>query len=267
MSAGMGGNGWIKLHRSFDQSEAAHFPPCTREVWFYLLRNVNYADSGKFKRGSGFFSLEDIQEALAWTVGYRVERYSKPQLTKALRRLREGLMIETAKETRGVTITILNYDKYQGGICNEGNGEGNAKETRRYALKTRMKNEEETTLRKSANESSRFDEFWNVYPRKKNKVDAQKAWKQAKGDSLFDEIMTGLQRATTSLDWAKEGGQFIPYPASWLRAGGWMDEARTAVQDEEQAKTCKNCRHNHQGACPKPGKICDAWAGESEWVQ
>lgn len=100
--------GWIKLYRCFDQSEAAHFPPCTREVWFFLLRNVNHADNGKFKRGSGFFALEDIQEALAWTVGYRVERYSKPQLTKALRRLREGLMIETVKETRGVTVTILN---------------------------------------------------------------------------------------------------------------------------------------------------------------
>lgn len=133
---------------------------------------------------------------------------------------------------------------------------------RRYALKTRRKNEEETTLRKSADENSPFAEFWGAYPRKKSKVDAQKAWKQVKGDTIFDEIMTGLQQSTTSPDWCKEGGKFIPYPASWLRAGGWMDEAGIAAQEEEQAHTCENCRHNQPGGCDSPGTPCEDWAGD-----
>lgn len=102
-------------------------PPCTRELWTYLLRKVNYVDNGKFKRGQGFFSLEEIQSDLAWWVGYRRETYSKPDLTKALRRLREGNMIETTKEVRGVVVTVCKYDYYQ----DSANYEGNAKETRR----------------------------------------------------------------------------------------------------------------------------------------
>jgi hypothetical protein len=30
--------------------------------------------------------------------------------------------------------------------------------------------------------------------------------------------------ATRSEDWTKEGGQYIPYPATWLNAKGWEDE-------------------------------------------
>ena len=140
--------GYILQPRCFDMSAAAHFPPCTRELWFYLLRTVNHADNGKFKRGSGLYGLEEIQEALSWSVGYRIERYSKPQLTKALRRLREESMIATAKATRGVFVTVLNYDKYQDPAMYEGNGEGNAKATRRQRegiyvkQEERMKNEE-----------------------------------------------------------------------------------------------------------------------------
>lgn len=138
--------GYILQPRCFDNSEAAHFPPCTREVWFFLLRNVNHKDNGKFKRGSGLFHLEDIQDALSWDVGFRKMTYSKPQISKALQRLagnsssstakesrrdHEGSMIETTKATRGVFVTIRNYDKYQNPKNYEGNDEGNAKETRR----------------------------------------------------------------------------------------------------------------------------------------
>jgi hypothetical protein len=36
--------------------------------------------------------------------------------------------------------------------------------------------------------------------------------------------MAGLSRAKTSADWTRDGGQFVPYPASWLNAGGWQDD-------------------------------------------
>lgn len=150
--------GYILQPRCYDKSAAAHFPPCTREVWFYLLRNVNYADNGKYRRGGGFFALKDIQDALSWSIGYRIERYSKPQITKALRRLHEGNMIATARATRGVYVTVLNYDKYQDSSLYEGNDEGNTKETRRKhegmhieeeGKKERMKEEKTKATRSS----------------------------------------------------------------------------------------------------------------------
>lgn len=119
--------GYILLARSIKNSDVASMSPCTRELWTYLLRAVNYADHGKIKRGQGFFSLERIQNDLEWWVGYRRETYSKPELTKALRRLREGNMIDTAKETRGLLVTVCKYDHYQ----DPNSYEGNAKATRK----------------------------------------------------------------------------------------------------------------------------------------
>jgi len=123
--------GYILQPRIFGESDASKMPPVTRELWFYLLRRVNHKDNGKYKRGHGFFCLNDIQQDLSWHVGYRKEVYSKPQLTKSLRRLRDDNMIATTKATRGVYVTICNYGYYQDPKNYEGNDEGSTKETRR----------------------------------------------------------------------------------------------------------------------------------------
>lgn len=71
----------------------------------------------------------------------------------------------------------------------------------------------------------RFDDFWKAYPKKKAKGDAEKAWNTIKPNELLaEQILQAVQRATTSIEWLKAGGQFIPYPATWLRDKGWLDE-------------------------------------------
>lgn len=70
-----------------------------------------------------------------------------------------------------------------------------------------------------------FDRFWSAYPKKKSKGDAEKTWKKLRPDEqLQDRIHRALEQAKTSADWKKDGGQFIPYPASWLNAKGWEDD-------------------------------------------
>lgn len=70
----------------------------------------------------------------------------------------------------------------------------------------------------------RFKEFWEAYPKKKSKGQAERAWKQIKPDQALLETMLGsIGVAKRSLDWQKEGGQYIPHPATWLRAKGWED--------------------------------------------
>lgn len=138
--------GYILQPRIIDGSESSNFPPVTRELWGYLLRNVNHARNDRLNidRGQGFFRLADIQEDLKWYSGYRKNVYSKPQLTKSLRRLREGNMVETTKETRGLLITICNYDYYQDPKNYEGNDEETTKGSRRKSKgHTINKNEKE----------------------------------------------------------------------------------------------------------------------------
>jgi len=70
-----------------------------------------------------------------------------------------------------------------------------------------------------------FDVFWQAYPKKKSKGDAEKAWKSINpGKELVATMVNHLAQAKTSREWTKDGGQFIPYPATWLRAKGWEDE-------------------------------------------
>lgn len=85
-------------------------------------------------------------------------------------------------------------------------------------------------VRSLAPASSRgFEKFWGVYPKKRSKGDAEKAWNAMKpNEQLQDRIFDALERAKTSAQWQKDGGQFIPYPATWLRAKGWEDEHQPA---------------------------------------
>ena len=70
-----------------------------------------------------------------------------------------------------------------------------------------------------------FTRFWEVYPKKKSKGQAEKAWVKIKPDEqLLEKILSTIEQAKTSVEWMKDGGQFIPYPATWLNAKGWEDE-------------------------------------------
>ena len=37
-------------------------------------------------------------------------------------------------------------------------------------------------------------------------------------------MLAALEQQRQSHDWQKEGGRYIPYPATWLNQGRWEDE-------------------------------------------
>lgn len=82
-----------------------------------------------------------------------------------------------------------------------------------------------------------FTEWWPHYPKKVKKLDAEKAYKAAlKRGVTPKELLDGLQRQKAA--WKAKGTepQYIPYPATWLRAGSWEDELDTvALTDETPA--------------------------------
>jgi len=72
---------------------------------------------------------------------------------------------------------------------------------------------------------SSFSDFWAVYPKKKAKPEAEKAWKKLKPDEeLFMRMVKAIDIQKKSPDWLKDNGQFIPYPATWLNGKRWDDE-------------------------------------------
>lgn len=92
------------------------------------------------------------------------------------------------------------------------------------------------TLSASLRES--FDRFYAAYPKKRKKAQAEKAFAKLNPDeSLLQTMLEAVEVAKRSRDdWRKDGGQFIPYPASWLNGRMWEDEPdQTEYAAEELA--------------------------------
>lgn len=90
-------------------------------------------------------------------------------------------------------------------------------------------------------QQTEFEIFWQAYPRKRAKGDAARAWAKIRPDAqLRAEILAAIERAKTSADWATENGQFIPYPAKWLKTRGWEDElpASLALRGKPVPQSC-----------------------------
>ena len=65
-------------------------------------------------------------------------------------------------------------------------------------------------------------EFWNCYPRKIGKTNAEKAFIKASHSVGVDVILDAIKPFAVSV--AKKEKKFIPHPATWLNQGRWDDE-------------------------------------------
>ena len=70
-----------------------------------------------------------------------------------------------------------------------------------------------------------FERFWAAYPKKRAKKNAQRAWAKLNPDlELCRRMSAALERDKASRDWLRDGGAYIPYPATWLNGRRWEDE-------------------------------------------
>jgi hypothetical protein len=112
MSEPIRGGYYLKA-RCIEQSDVAHAPPHVRELWDYLLRVAFWQDGDKLRRGQVLTCCPEIQEALHWKIGWRKERYSSAQIETGMKTLRKAGMITTRRTTRGVVVTVCNYERFQ----------------------------------------------------------------------------------------------------------------------------------------------------------
>lgn len=72
-----------------------------------------------------------------------------------------------------------------------------------------------------------FVEFWSAYPKKVGKGAAMKVWSRMKVNGHLPKVLASVAAQRRSEQWQKEGGQFIPNPATWLGQMRWEDEVGT----------------------------------------
>lgn len=79
--------------------------------------------------------------------------------------------------------------------------------------------------RKKSADMDGFALFWQEYPRKAAKAAAMKAWQKLNpSPELVERILAHVRDHKRSQDWIKDGGQFVPYPATFLNGRRWEDD-------------------------------------------
>lgn len=103
----------------------------------------------------------------------------------------------------------------------------------------RTQNPEPCTPRARAADAL-FAEFWEAYPKKKAKQDAQRAWDKRRPTSeLLSVMLSALARQKGSPDWLKDSGRYIPLPASWLNGARWTDEVEVDIASGGLSETAR----------------------------
>lgn len=111
----------------------------------------------------------------------------------------------------------------------------------------------------SGGEPDGFAEFWSAYPRKTAKPAALRAFRAQRINGKLPDILADVDRRKHAPEWAKDGGQFIPHPATYLTQRRWEDGP-----DLEQVST-----PNGPAKPPKSESFAerDRRAGMERWEQ
>ena len=67
-----------------------------------------------------------------------------------------------------------------------------------------------------------FDIFWDFYPKKVGRIPASE--KFAEVEVPLQVLLKAIKEQQQSLQWQRDGGAFIPNPATWLQERRWEDE-------------------------------------------
>lgn len=88
-----------------------------------------------------------------------------------------------------------------------------------------IKSKEYKVRSKEQKESTCFSTFWDIYPRKTGKGNAENSFNKIKPDSeLLNKMIEAIKQQMKSEQWQKDKGQFIPHPATWLNQKRWEDD-------------------------------------------
>lgn len=98
--------GWIKIYRSlvFDKDKYVNKDSHTFHLWITLLAMATYQNGELCKKGTLVTSHRELADLTGMTV---------PTVWRRLGALEKHEYIETLSETRGTTVTIRNWERYQ----------------------------------------------------------------------------------------------------------------------------------------------------------
>ncbi len=191
-----------------------------------------------FRKTWGWQKKEDLISLSQFT---KKTRLTRKTVCRALNRLKGKNIISVQTDTSGISKYRPNKDYEKWKVVSKRTlvvsemSQGSVQTVPKAVSKrTHTITNITNTTNTKTNTRVRFEEFWKLYPRKRKRDDALKAWKQINPDKeLFERIVKAVEAQKNWVDWKKEGGKYIPYPATWLRGGCWNDEADGPMAEQE----------------------------------
>ena len=198
----------IRISESIDQLSAFE------ETFFYRLMvsvdDRGYIDARPRVLSKTLYPLKDVRDC---------------QIKDTLRKLSSAGLVSFFKNENGkLFVRLTNWDRYQnsGSTASEKAGTAGIAKAKAPA-KPRISKLSETM-------KARFDRFWAVYPRKTGKGKAEDSFAKYKPDDALTDIMIrAVEAAKRTPQWQRDGGQFIPHPATWLNQRRGEDEVPQPV--------------------------------------
>lgn len=92
--------------------------------------------------------------------------------------------------------------------------------------------------RKKYEDTPEFITFWEAYPVHANKVGARQEF--AKIDAPLEVLLESIKMWKRTDQWKKDGGQFIPYPAKWLKERRWEDSPKVNMPKSDGMERYSN---------------------------
>lgn len=124
----------------------------------------------------------------------------------------------------------------EGGIPNQGGGVSLDEEQRDRSPKGKEVRDKD--MRKK--QEKWFEFFWERYPKKVDKKKARQKFEKIVDDKeTLAEIVNGVEKHKRSTQWQRNGGQYVPYPTTFLNGQRWKDEPQNYESEDYQPQEIK----------------------------
>jgi len=247
-------SGYIKLFRAIKDSD--DWPKCRPftefEAWIDILLMARWSKkqySGFDKGGIYVLNLGDFLAserflAARWEWGKKKARGYVARLEK------KGQILVQERNHQRTILHVCNYELYQDNKQDNGTTKGTTVEPRWNHGGTTVepknkKGKKEKKGKKGKKDTPKgggvendlfemlFAQVWEDYPRKSSKTTAKTAFKKHfkkyktkdKQEEFTLLLRAKIKEFSNSWDWKKDGGQFIPYLATWLNQERFLEKA------------------------------------------
>lgn len=203
---------------------------------YTVISNTHFKEKEMSLKAKGLLSLmlslpDDWNYSIAGLV--TLSKDGKESVISALNELEQfGYLRRTKALDEKKRFAGYDYDIYEKPQAEnpftENPHTGNTKTENPPQLNTNLSNKKisNTNLSNTENNiSAEFNELWELYPRKKGKPQALKAYRKArKNGATFEEVKQGIKDYCRQIDALKTDAEFIKHGSTWFNNEGWKDE-------------------------------------------